>query len=432
MKPGDVDLSDQSVFGHAVPHDYFRMLRREAPVSWQADPADTERGGFWSVVRHADILAVEKNVAVFSSRTNVSPQYVKPEHLAKSVDHVVILTDPPRHSFLRGGITSAFTPKALTALNTSILAHVTDAIDAVIERGACDFLDVAAYIPVEVVADMLGVPKPDRPALFDWANGMFGSADPDISSPENAQRCGEQMFGYAVQLAAKRRAEPSEDVFSTIANLREDGELLGPLDLGGAFLIFATAGNETTRSQMLHGLQLLLEHPQAMAELRDAPALIPNAVEEMLRITSPALSFVRKATEDIVLGGQQIRAGDRVVMWYCSGSRDETIFSDPDRFDIHRANAREHMAFGSRGGIHHCLGAQLARVELRFLFEQLLARMHDIVATGPATRMLSNFTNGLKTMPIRFTPGPRSGARDITLYASHRQAHISTAATAAT
>jgi cytochrome P450 len=424
MKVGDVNLSDQSVFGRAVPHDYFRMLRRDAPMTWQPDAADIERGGFWSVVRHADITAVEKNVAVFSSRTNVSPQYVKPEHLAKSVDHVVILTDPPRHTFLRGGIMQAFTPKALAALELSIRNHVTDAIDAVIESGSCDFLDVAAYIPVEVVADMLGVPQADRPALFDWANAMFGSGDPEISSPEKAQQAGEQMFGYAVKLAAQRRAQPTDDVFSTIANLREDGELLGPLDLGGAFLIFATAGNETTRSQMLHGLKLLMEDPQSMAELRANPSLIPNAVEEMLRITSPALSFVRKATRDIEVGGQPVRAGDRVVMWYCSGSRDEAVFEDPDRFDIRRKNARDHLAFGARGGIHHCIGAQLARMELRILFEELLARMHDIEADGAATRMHSNFTNGLKTLPIRFTPAERVGARKVTLYASHRQAAV--------
>ncbi len=301
---------------------------------------------------------------------------------------------------------------------------MTQAIDAVIEDGRCDFLDVAAYIPIEVVADMMGVSAEDRPRAFDWANAIFGSSDPELSNPHLSHAAGQQMLGYALKLAAHYRAQPGDNLFSRVANLREGDGYLPDMDVGGTFLILATAGNETTRTQLLHGMLALIEHPEAAEELRRDRSLLDNFVEEALRYYSPLITMARIATEDTELGGQRIRKGERLALWFSSANRDEAVFADPDRFDIRRANARDHVAFGARGSIHHCLGAMLARVELRIAFEEILDRMTGLTLDGPVRRLRSNFTNGIKSLPIRFEPGPRKGNEKVALYATKRHGAV--------
>ncbi|WAH55383.1 cytochrome P450 [Pseudomonas silvicola] len=415
MELGSFDLSDPHTFIAGVPHEYFAWLRSNAPVSWQPN---RQGGGFWNVVRYADIVEVETNVDVFTSRTNIKPLPAPDSSIAALVDRLLILSDPPRHAQLRKLIMKGFTPKAISRIEEKIRRLCVTAVDAVAEAGECDLHDVAAYMPIEVVAELLGVPEPDRQQLFNWANAIFGAGDPEISSLAGSEKAAGEMFQYARDLAIKRRKVPGDDVFSQIAVAQENGEMLSDLDLGAFFLIIATAGNETTRTQILQGMLTLMENPDAMAALRRDPSLIPNAVEEMLRITSPALCFGRKATRDYLLQGQQIKAGDQVIMWYCSGSRDETIFTDPDRFDILRPNARDHMAFGSKAGIHRCLGAMLARSELHAIFKEIVTRLPDIELAGPATRLRSNFTNGIKHMPVRYTPATRVYDEPARSYAS--------------
>ena len=300
MNIGDVDLTNPDSFIEAVPFDYFRFLREQAPLTFSPRASD---GGFWNVVRYADITAIEKDVEGFTSRTNVSPMDTSEAQLANTIDNSIILTDPPQHGFLRGSIRDAFVPKAVKRLEESMKVYARNAIDAVIETGACDLHDVAAYTPIEVVADILGVPAHDRPKLFEWANAMFGQLDPELSDHQRATLGGFQMMSYARRVTRRRRA---------------------------TFIVLATAGNETTRTQYLHGMAELIARPDVMAELRADPALIPNAVEEMLRWTTPALGFARKATRDHELHGQTIRQGERVMLWYVSGNRDETVFPDPD------------------------------------------------------------------------------------------------------
>jgi cytochrome P450 len=417
MHLGAVDLSNEDVFVEAVPHAYFRFLRENAPVSWQPS---VEGGGFWSVVRYDDIARVEKDVATFSSRTNVSPREVPPEVMAATLDHLVIQTDPPRHTALRMAMAPYFTPKALSGLEGRIRDVTTDAIDAVIEQGACDWLDVAAYIPIEIVADLMGVPAQDRSKTFDWANAMFGSSDPELAGREGSHQAAMEMFFYSLGLSAKYRAAPEANAFSRLANAEVDGALLSDQDMGAAFLVLATAGNETTRTSLLHGVQALIDHPDVAAALRADRSLIPNFVEEQLRLYAPVNCMARVAVADAVIGDQAIKAGDRVVMWYASANRDAAVFDDPDTFDLARRNARENVAFGARGGIHYCLGAMLARMELRIAFEEILDRLHDIAPAGPVRRLRSNFTNGVKAMPIRFSPGARKGTQRVTLYATKR------------
>jgi cytochrome P450 len=418
MKLGDVDLTDTGVFAQGVPHEYFSFLREHAPVSWTPDPL--AGSGFWSVTRYADILEVENKVEVFTNRTNLTPQPVPDSVLAATVDRMIILTDPPRHSVLRKLIMSGFTPKAISKIEDKIRQLSVESVDSIIETGRCDFHDMAAHMPIEVVADLLGVPQQDRQQLFDWANAMFGGGDPEVSSHEVMAKAQKEMFAYATALGRQRRGAPGDDVFSGVATAQDNGEGLSDMDLGCFFLILATAGNETTRTQILQGTLALIENPEAMLALHRDPSLIPNAVEEMLRYTSPALGFARKATQDYVLNGQTIKAGDKVLMWYCSGSRDESLFTDPHRFDIHRANAREHMSFGAKTGIHRCLGAMLARLELHAIFTQIVTRMPDLALDGPISRLRSNFTNGIKHMPVRFSPGkPVNGDASVRFYASN-------------
>lgn len=431
VKLGDVDLTSPDSFVEAVPFDYFRLLREEAPLSFSPRASD---GGFWNIVRHADIQAVEKNVEVFSSRGNVSPMDVAEAHLANTIDNSIIMTDPPKHNFLRSSIRDAFVPKSVKQLEDSMKVYARNAIDAVIEKGTCDLHDVAAYTPIEVVADVLGVPKQDRPQLFDWANAMFGQLDPDLSNDAKARLGGFQMISYARRMTQRRRATPTDDVFSMIANATRDGRQLTDMEMGATFIVLATAGNETTRTQYLHGMAELLARPEIADEIRADFSLLSNAVEEMLRWTTPALGFARKLTQDHEMHGQTIKAGQRVMLWYVSGNRDAAVFDDPDSFDIRRRNAAaKHLAFGATGGIHRCLGSMLAKAELNAMFEETLTRMPDLRLDGPVRRLRSNFTNGIKHMPVAFTPGERRGSeQEVPLYASGvDQTQVAMAAAAA-
>jgi len=417
MKLNDVDLTSPDAFLAGVPYDYFRFLREEEPLSFSPRESD---GGFWNIVRHADIQACERNVEVFSSRGNVSPMDVAEAHLANTIDNSIIMTDPPKHSFLRGAIRDAFLPRAVKKLEDSMKIYARNAIDAVIEQGSCDLHDVAAYTPIEIVADLLGVPQQDRHNLFNWANLMFGQLDSELSDDARARLAGFQMISYARRHTKRRRENPTDDVFSLIANAVRDGRQLTDMEMGATFIVLATAGNETTRTQYLQGMKKLIERPDVAQELRQNLSLIPNAVEEMLRWTTPALGFARTATQDFQMHGKTIKAGQRVMLWYASGNRDTEVFEKPDSFNIHRKNvATKHLAFGSSGGIHRCLGQMLAKAELVAMFEETLTRLPDVQLDGEVARLRSNFTNGIKRMPVKFTPGQRKGeATGVALYAT--------------
>jgi len=420
MKIGAVNLADPDVFVGGVPYDYFTYLRRHAPVTW-VPRSGTD--GFWAITRHADIVAIEKNPEVFSSRTNLLPLPIPEFTLQRDIDHNLVLTDPPRHAFLRRVIMGAFTPKAVAQLNERIKVLTAAIIDAVIEKGECDWVDVAAYVPIEVVAHILDVPEAVRAQLFTWANATLGSSDPQVAALLDPRTAAEQMFAYASELGRQRRANPQGDIFSTIAAAREEGEMLSDVDLGCFFLLLATAGNETTRTLILQGTLALIQHPEQMRKLQADPALLPNAIEEMLRWATPVLCFGRKALSDVELHGQLIKAGDQVVLWYCSGSRDEAVFEAPERFDIERRNARDHLAFGAKGGIHQCLGSMLARSELLAMFEAIVSRLADIRLAGPVVRLRSNFANGIKHMPVTFSAAPAASSdRSARLYATETAA----------
>jgi len=325
-----------------------------------------------------------------------------PDSLAET-QLFMINTDPPRHTKLRALVNKGFTPRMVAQLEPHIRDITNTVIDAVVEKGSCDFVtEVAAELPLQVIAEMMGVPPEDRRALFRWSNRMIGQDDPEYATSEDeAKRASLEVYMYANQLAAERRKNPRDDLMSVLLNAEVDGERLSEMEFDVFFVLLMIAGNETTRNLISGGMLALIEHPDQRARLLKDPSLMSTAVDEMLRWVSPVMAFRRTATRDVELRGQKIRENDKVLMFYPSANRDEEVFPEADRFDIGRT-PNDHLAFGI--GEHFCLGSNLARLEIRVMFEELLRRLPDIELAGPVARLRSNFINGIKHMPVAFTP----------------------------
>jgi len=402
MNIDTIDLTDQDVFVEGVPHDWFATLRREAPVYWHPEPDGGP--GFWCVTRYPDVVTVNRDNQTFSSaRGAVFMWDLEPDQLEQQ-RLMMLNMDPPMHTRYRRLVNKGFTPRMMTELEATVRERTRSILDKVTPRGTCDFVtDVAAELPLQVIADLLGVPQDDRHKMFDWSNRMVGSEDPEYAvSAEEAQLASMELFAYAAQLAEMKRADPGNDLISVLSEAEVDGERLSQLEIDLFFMLLTVAGNETTRNQISHGMLAFLEHPDELARLRERPELLSSAIEEMLRYASPVMHFRRTATQDLTLGDTAIAEGDKVVIWYASANRDESVFDDPMRFDISRS-PNEHVAFGG-GGPHFCLGANLARLEIRVMFEELLPRWSDLALAGEPQRLRSNFINGIKHLPLSFTP----------------------------
>ena len=408
MALADINLWDKDRFVEGVPHDWFTELRREAPVFWHdGDPAfDGPQGGagpFWCVSGYDDVVTVNRDNATYSSAEKLVFMWdPSPEHL--DMQRMLMLNmDPPMHTRYRRLINKGFTPRMVSELESTMKKRTTEIIDRVADRGECDFVvDVASELPLQVIADLMGVPQEDRHLLFDWSNKMIGSEDPEYAVAEEVtQQASMELYAYASQLADKRRANAKDDLISVLTHSAVDGEQLTGTEIDLFFLLLTVAGNETTRNLISHGMVALLEHPDELAKVRADRSLLPSAVEEMLRWASPVMHFRRTATQDVELGGQQIKAGDKVVVWYISANRDEQAFPDPFKFDVART-PNEHVAFGG-GGPHFCLGANLARMEINVMFDEILNRLDDIEMTAPPARLRSNFINGLKHIPLKYS-----------------------------
>ncbi len=395
-----LDVSNPETFERGFPHDFFRQLRREAPVSWHE--GDVHGGpGYWIVSRYHDVRFVSKNPRLFASGMgNLIEQ--RPQAELDTLRSMIAM-DPPAHPRYRKLVSSGFTPNTTARLEKQTRDRVRTILDQVADKGECDFVtDVAAELPLQVIADLLGVPQEDRHKLFDWSNKLIGSEDPEYGNDMAVtMAAGIEMMQYAYQLGQHKIAEPSDDLVTLLMTSDFDGEKIEMLEYGSFFLLLAIAGNETTRNLIAHGLLLLLEHSDQMARLRADPSLLPGAIEEMLRVRAPVMYFRRTATEDTEIGGVSVREGDKVTLWYPSANRDEEVFPDADRFDITR-HPNEHLAFGH--GQHFCLGAHLARMEIRVLFEELLQRLPDIKLAGEIRTLRSHFIDGIKSIPVTFTP----------------------------
>ena len=405
MQLDDIDLLDPMRFEQSVPHEWFTYLRHNAPVYKHAEPGGP---GFWVFTRYTDVVQVNRDGQTYSSEQSRGG-VVAMEDAAAAADltaqgRMMLTMDAPDHTRYRSLVNRGFTPRMINALSGHIREMVIKILQPALEKRDCDFVvEVASELPLQVIAEMLGVPFEDRHKLFEWSNRMIGSKDPEYAvSEEKVQQAAIEMYMYSNELAKKRREEPRDDIVTTLLKADSNGDSLSEMDFNVFFLLLAVAGNETTRNALSHGVHALIDHPEQYRKLAQNPALCAPATEEILRWASPVMYFRRNVTKDTEVRGQKIKAGDKVSIWYISADRDEDIFENPFTFDIARS-PNEHVAFGG-GGPHFCLGASLARMEISILLEELTKRVSSIEQIGEVKRLRSNFINGLKHLPVRLTP----------------------------
>jgi cytochrome P450 len=407
----EVDLVDPALYRNGLPHDVFTELRarggvhrhRAVPILPGGPPV-----AFWSIVRHAEIQQANRDWETFTARHNV---VIDPAPSERSGSMLVSM-DPPAHTRLRRLITAGFTPRMIGRLEEHISERTRRILDAAERKIDCDFVrDVAYQLPMHVIADIVGIPEDDREHIFTCTDASLRGFVPDsgVSETERNQASLE-LFRYAEELTARRRREPADDVWTIIATAEiedDDGNVttVEGVELETFFMILTIAGSETTRNALTQGLMALLDHPDQLADLRAHPELLPTATDEIIRWASPVLFFARSATRQVVLGGETIEAGDRVVLWYPSGNRDERVFDDPFRFDVRRS-PNPHVSFGG-GGPHYCLGANLARKEVEVMTGMLVDRF-DIERTGDPILLNAgaahNVGVSIDSLPVRLTP----------------------------
>jgi cytochrome P450 len=401
----DIDLTDLDNFADGFPHHLFAAHRREAPVYWHEPTEHTPDGeGFWSVATHAETLAVLRDPASYSSVTGGGRPYggTLLQDLAVA-GQVLNMMDDPRHAQIRRLVSSGLTPRMIRLVEDDLRARARRLLDAVASGRPFDFVvDVAAELPMQMICILLGVPETERHWLFEAIEPQFdfGRARTAEVGQLTAEDAGTRMYTYGMELISAKRAEPTDDMLSVVANAALD-EGLSDLELYLFFSLLFSAGAETTRNAVAGGLLALAEHPAQLAALRADPALLPSAIEEMVRWTSPSPSKRRTATCDVELGGCRIEAGQKVQVWEGSANRDAAAFTDPDTFDITR-KPNPHLGFGY--GVHYCLGANLARLELRVLFGELLARFADVRVVEPVEWTRSNRHTGIRHLVVELSP----------------------------
>lgn len=411
MDARDINLLDPLVFEQRVPDEWFTWLRHNAPAFHHHEPGGP---GFWVFTKYDDVVEIGRDGVTYSSEQSrggvVALEDADAAADLSAQGRMMLTMDAPDHTRYRSLVNRGFTPRMITALRPHIVEMVEKILDPALEKRDCDFVtEVAAELPLQVIAEMLGVPYEDRHRLFEWSNRMIGSKDPEYAvSQQMAQNAAIEMYMYSNELAKQRREHPLDDIVTTLITPDATGDVLSEMDFNVFFLLLAVAGNETTRNAMSHGMNALIEHPDQFAILKENPGLMPSAIEEILRWATPVMFFRRNVTKDTVIRGQQLKAGEKVSIWYISANRDEGVFPEPFKFDVKRA-PNQHVAFGG-GGPHFCLGASLARLEMTIMFEELLKRVESVEPTGPVKRLRSNFINGLKHLPVRMTPRIRKAA----------------------
>ena len=403
MKLDEIDLLAET-WSHGVPFEAFDLLRANDPVHWHPEP---DGPGFWAVTRHADVVAVSRDTETYSSELGCTFIDTQTDEALAQMRLTILNMDPPKHNRYRRLVSKGFTPRVVAQLEEQIERRAIRIVDEVCEKGECDFVaDVAAKLPLEIICEMIGLPESDWHRMFELSNTMVAFDDPELqATPDAGANAAAEIYMYCNDIAADRRANPRDDLMTALVQAEIDGDRLDELELNLFFVTLVVAGNETTRNLITHGTLALIEHPDQAQLLRDDPELYPSAVEEMLRWGTSIHNFRRTATRDTVLDGQAIKAGDKVVIYYMAANRDPAVFEDPYRFDVTR-HPNDHVAFGG-GGVHFCLGANLARSEIRNLTRQVVERMPDLELAGPVRRLRSDFVNGIKEMPVRFTPTTR-------------------------
>ena len=396
----NVEIYNPDVYLEGVPHEAFKLLRAECPVYFQTEPEGT---GYYALTKYDDVVFASKNPQLYSSAAGGTNIEDYPAQDLQMIRMLIVNMDPPMHNKFRRLVSLGFTPRQIARMEEGIRTSCAEILDRVAVKGECDFVkEIAAELPLQVISDIMGVPREDCPKVFDWSNRLIGFDDPEFqNSMEDARQAAGEVWMYAHQLASTRKGKDGKDLVSVLMNAEVDGERLQEGEFDAFFLLLLVAGNETTRNAISGGLLALQEHPEQLAKLQADPSLLDSAVEEILRWVSPVMYFRRTLTEDTEVRGVKIKKGEKIAMYYGSANRDEDVFENSMTFDITR-NPNEHIAFGI--GQHSCLGLNLARLELRVMFEQLLARFPDIELAGPISRLRSNFINGFKRIPVKFTP----------------------------
>ncbi|MGN6722544.1 MAG: cytochrome P450 [Marmoricola sp.] len=404
--PVGFDPTDPVLNEAGVPHQEFLELRKAAPVWWVEQEPEARAGfldtGFWAVSRHADIAAVSTDNKNFSTAENgVIIRYAADTTREQiELQRVMMLhKDPPEHTQLRQIISRGFTPRAIGALQQRLIERADTIVDDALAKGEGDFvLDVAAELPLQAISELLGVPQEDRRKLFDWSNQMLAADDPDY--PVDGNVAAAEILMYAMALAEERKQNPADDIITKLVNADLDGHgQLNDDEFGYFVILLAVAGNETTRNAITHGMKAFFDNPDQW-ELwkRERPATM---VDEVIRWATPVSVFQRTATNDVVVGGQMVRKGERVGLYYASGNHDEDVFTDPHRFDITR-DPNPHLAFGGHGA-HYCIGANLARLEVEIMFNAIADRMPNIAQAGEPRRLRHAWINGIKELPARYS-----------------------------
>jgi cytochrome P450 len=398
----DIDLVDPDLYANGgIPHDQFRWLRANAPVYRHHGDPD-----FWAVTRFDDVVHVSRHPEIFSSHSRLA-LFPEPSEEQLAMQRMMMLNqDPPEHTRKRSIVNRGFTPRTIGKLEEHIRSICEGLIDEVAGRGQADFVhDISAPLPLYVICELLGAPPEDREKIFDWSNRLIAQDDPDFRAPEDdGMAAATELYAYANELAVRRREEPRDDIVTKLLQ-QHGGEELSVDEFDLFVMLLTVAGNETTRNAASGGMLAFFENPEQWQRLLDERAaggdrLSGTFPDEIVRWVTPVNLFKRTALQDTEIRGQRIAEGDKVVVFYSSANRDEDVFTDPFAFDVGR-DPNPHIGFGG-GGPHFCLGAHLARLELRVLFETLLARMPGITQTGDARRLRSNFINGIKEMPVRF------------------------------
>jgi cytochrome P450 len=407
-----ISLADLDIFESGAPWSLFADLRRESPIHWNEE--EKPNSGFYSLTRYHDIVKVLRDSDTFTSErfTNLEEVDAEQEEARRSL----LETDGTRHRALRRLLQGQFTPQAVAKYETFLRGLTATTLDNAFAKGEFDFVEeVAADFPIQVLAKLLDVPESDTGQLIDWGNRMIGFDDPEhadvlINDPESEKYrlvpfkspAALEVFAYGDELARQRKGKDGTDLVSVLINSpMSDGIELSERDFHTNFLLLVVAGNETTRHTITHTMNNLINNPDQLALLQDRPDLIPWAVEEFLRYASPVYHFRRTATKDVDFNGVLIKKGQKIVPWFASGNRDDSVFENPNKFDVTR-NPNEHMAFG-RGGPHMCLGNALARIELRVMFEDLVNRVDKVERIGEVDFLRSNFVHGIKRMPVKVT-----------------------------
>ena len=399
------ELDKWETFINGQPFDIFKRLREEAPIYWHEESLDFEPG-FWALSKHEDIVRVSKDPMTFSSAvgghlmTMGDPEVVDPSAVAAIIGNMIGM-DPPDHQIYRKMVAPSFTPKAIRTLEGDMRLKIRELLENVEDKGEFNFVtEISEQLPLWVLCEMMGIPESERPKIRDLVNNL---TDASIQQdPNNAFQIWVnymELFKMGRDMIEERRKNPTDDLMSVVANTKIEGGELPPELLDGFFLLMVIAGNETTRNTLTGGLMALTDNPEEREKLLKDPALISNATDEMLRWVTSVIYFRRTATKDTNIRGQDIKAGDKVVMWYGSANRDEDIFKDGHLFRVDRENAKKHLAFGA--GEHLCLGNRLGHMQIRILFEELLDRFPNIHSTSDPVRIPSNFLAGISELKVR-------------------------------